>query len=276
MWCKATGRWYTDSRLVLDGEGFGNMRVQGVHTSRIWWIQPALLTALHLAMPIGLAGQDVAPRVYTPAPVGVNAISLVYAFSTGAVLFDKTLPVENVNGDIHSITGAYSRAIGVFGLAGRVDLVLPFVIGDWQGDVEGIGATTSRTGFADPVARFALFFIGAPALSRAEFAQFKPKTVVGATLRLRVPLGQYDADRLINLGSNRWMLSPQLGVSQVVGRFLLEAYAGVWFFTDNTELLGTNTLSQDPLLVFQVSTVVHDAFGSAVRGPPGTLPEYTS
>ncbi len=228
------------------------MKVQGVRTSRIWCIQPALLTALHLAMPIGLAGQDVAPRVYTPAPVGVNAVALVYAFSTGRVLFDKTLPVENVNGDIHSITGAYSRSIGVLGLAGRFDLVVPFVIGDWQGDVEGIGTTTSRTGFADPVARFALFFIGAPALSRAEFAQFKPKTVVGATLRLRVPLGQYDADRLINLGSNRWMLSPQLGVSHVVGRFLLEAYAGLWFFTDNTEVLGTNTLSQDPLLVFQV------------------------
>jgi hypothetical protein len=129
-----------------------------------------LLTALHLAMPIGLAGQDVAPRVYTPAPVGVNAISLVYAFSTGGVLFDKTLPVENVNGDIHSITGAYSRSIGVLGLAGRFDVVVPFVIGDWQGLAEGAPATASRTGFGDPVARFALFFIGAPALSRAEFA----------------------------------------------------------------------------------------------------------
>jgi len=218
---------------------------------RVTW-RVALLTALHLTMPVGLAGQDVAPRVYTPAPVGVNVISLVYAFSTGRVLFDKTIPVENVDGDIHSITGAYSRSIGVLGMAGRVDFVLPFVSGDWQGDVQRTGTTTSRTGFGDPVARFALFFFGAPSLSRTEFVQFKPKTIVGATLRLRMPLGQYDPNRLINLGSNRWMLSPQVGVSQVLGRFLLEGYAGVWFFTDNTALLGASTLSQDPLFVFQV------------------------
>lgn len=56
-----------------------------------------------------LAAQDVQPRVYTPAPVGVNAMTLNYAFSTGGLLFDKTVPVENVDGDVHSFTPAYSR-----------------------------------------------------------------------------------------------------------------------------------------------------------------------
>jgi hypothetical protein len=136
---------------------------------------------LHLALPVGLAGQDVQPRVYTPAPVGVNAMTLNYAFSTGGVLFDKTVPVENVEGDVHSITPAYSRTLGVFGLAARADIAVPFVIGDWTGDVDLSGrTTTSRRGFGDPVARFALFLIGAPALSRAEFVQFRPKTVVAA------------------------------------------------------------------------------------------------
>jgi len=212
----------------------------------------AVLMVLCAASPGTLAAQDVQPRVYTPAPVGVNAISLNYAFSTGRVLFDKTIPVENVEGDIHSISAAYSRTLDVFGLSGRVDIGVPFVIGDWTGEVQRIGTAISRRGFGDPLARFSLFLIGAPALTRAEFAQFRPKTVVGATVRVRVPLGQYDAERLINLGSNRWAFSPQIGVSQVAGNFLLEAYVATWFFTDNTAALGTSTFSQNPLFVIQV------------------------
>ncbi|KPK61878.1 MAG: hypothetical protein AMS21_08710 [Gemmatimonas sp. SG8_38_2] len=196
--------------------------------------------------------QDVQPQVYTPAPVGVNLLTLGYAFSTGAVLFDKTIPIENANADIHSISAAYSRSIGLFGLAGRADIAVPFVVGSWEGEVERTEQNTSRTGFADPTLRFALFIAGAPALTQEEFAGFKPKTILGFTLRLRMPLGQYDANRLVNLGTNRWTISPQLGISHLAGRIGLEAYAGVWFFTDNDEFLGTQTQSQDPLYTIQV------------------------
>jgi hypothetical protein len=217
----------------------------------------AVLVALGVALPTAIEAQDVQPRVYTPAPVGINAITLNYAFSTGGLLFDKTVPVENVDGDVHSFSPAYSRTLGVFGLSARADIAAPFVIGEWTGDVTGVvdvrGPTTAaRTGFGDPVARFALFFVGAPARSREEFTRIGKRTVVGATVRVRVPLGQYDADRLINLGSNRWAFSPQVGVSHIAGgRLLLEAYAATWFFTDNTALLGANTFSQNPLVVFQ-------------------------
>ena len=210
--------------------------------------------ALGAALPAAVEAQDVQPRVYTPAPVGVNAITLNYAFSTGGLLFDKTVPVENVVGDVHSISPAYSRTLGVFGLSARADIVVPFVVGEWTGDVDVRGeTTTSRTGFGDPMARFALFLVGAPARSPEEFVKSRTRTVLGATVRVRVPLGQYDAGRLINLGSNRWGFSPRLGVSHIAaGRLLLEAYAATWFFTDNTAFLGANTFSQNPLVVFQV------------------------
>lgn len=213
-----------------------------------------LIVTLGVASPTAVGAQDVQPRVYTPAPVGVDALTLNYAFSTGGLLFDKTIPVEDVVGDVHSFTPAYSRTLDVFGYSARADIVAPFVIGDWTGDVELRGETTaSRTGFGDPLARFALFLVGAPARSPEEFVPLKTRTVLGATARVRVPLGQYDADRLINLGSNRWAFSPQLGVSHIAaGRFLLEGYAATWFFTDNTSLLGANTFSQNPLFVFQV------------------------
>jgi len=204
-----------------------------------------------LLVPLTVLGQDVQPRVYAPAPVGVNLLTLGYAYSHGAVLFDKTISIEDAIADIHSLNLAYSRSIGVLGAAGRLDVAVPFVIGDWQGTVEETYQTTSRTGFADPVLRVAVFFIGAPALSRAEFAGFRPRTTVGAMLRVGVPLGQYDATRLINLGSHRWTFSPQLGISHLAGRVFLEANAGVWLFTDNEAFLETGTRSQDPLFTIQ-------------------------
>jgi hypothetical protein len=199
-----------------------------------------------------LPGQDVQPRVYTPAPVGVNLATLAYAFSTGPVLFDKTIPIDEAEGDIHSISAGYSRSFGVAGRAGRVDVALPFVIGDWEGTVLGESQSTSRTGLGDPTLRLVVAVAGAPALSSDEFAGFEAKTVVGVTVRVGVPLGLYDSSRLINLGSNRWTISPQVGVSHATGSFLFEGYAGAWFFTHNTAFLGTRTLVQDPLFTFQV------------------------
>jgi hypothetical protein len=71
-------------------------------------------------------------------------------------------------------------------------------------------------------------------------------------MRMQLPLGQYDASKVINLGSNRWVFSPQIGVWHGIDQFTFEAYAGVWFFTDNTKFLGTQIKSQDPLVTFQV------------------------
>ena len=199
-----------------------------------------------------LFAQDVQPRVYTPAPVGINLVTLGYSYSSGAVLYDKTIPIEDASARVHSLSAAYSRSIGLFGSAGRIDLAVPFVSGEWVGELKQLASSASRTGFGDPVLRVALFPVGAPALSRQEFAGFKPRTTLGVTVRLHMPLGQYDPDKLINLGSNRWVLSPQVGVSHPAGRFLLEAYAGAWFFSDNDEFLGTKTFSQDPLYTIQV------------------------
>lgn len=211
----------------------------------------AVLVGLFLLSPARLNAQDVQPKVYTPAPVGASLFALGYMYSSGEVLFDKTIPIEDATGNIHSFSAAYSRSIGVFGNAGRADVVLPFVTGDWEGNVQRVQETTSRTGFGDPVVRFAVFLAGAPALTKEQFAGFRPKTVIGVTLRMTLPLGQYDANKLINLGSNRWIFSPQIGVSHLAGRLLFEAYTGVWFFTDNNEFLGTGKFSQDPLFAFQ-------------------------
>lgn len=49
----------------------------------------------------------------------------------------------------------------------------------------------------------------------------------------------------------RELLKPEIGFSHPAGRLALEAYAGVWFYSDNTNFFGGSTKEQDPLATCQ-------------------------
>jgi hypothetical protein len=78
------------------------------------------------------------------------------------------------------------------------------------------------------------------------------RTIVGISLTVAPPLGQYDSTKLINIGTHRWSFRPDLGVSQTFGQWVVEAMAGVWLFTDNAEFVGGRTRSQDPIVATQI------------------------
>jgi hypothetical protein len=78
--------------------------------------------------------------------------------------------------------------------------------------------------------------------------------LIGASLTIVTPTGQYDPTRLINWGSNRWAFKPEVGLSQRWGNWILDAYAGVWLYTTNPEFFshnrlfpGTMTQAQKPI-----------------------------
>ena len=91
---------------------------------------------------------------------------------------------------------------------------------------------------------------GAPALSLEEFPAYHQDLIVGASVQVSAPLGQYDAHRLLNIGTNRWAVKPEVGVSKALGRFTLEFLPGVTFFTDNPDFVG-RTRAQDPIYSVQ-------------------------
>ena len=68
-----------------------------------------------------------------------------------------------------------------------------------------------------------------------QFSKWKQKTLIGASLKVVAPSGQYDPLKLVNWGTNRWAFKPEGGYSERWGRWILDAYAGVWFFTDNPQ-----------------------------------------
>jgi hypothetical protein len=136
-------------------------------------------------------------------------------------------------------------------LAGKVGFVIPAATGHWEANVAGADTSTTRTGVGDPILKLSINFVGSPALTPGEFRDYRQSTVLGASFVVGIPAGQYFPDRLVNLGSNRWTFAPRLGASRVIGRWVLEAYAGAILFTTNHDFYGGRTLTQDPFFDVQ-------------------------
>src|SRR5215469_1882662 len=227
------------------------------------------LLAISVA-PSVVRGQQLEPRAYSQSPVGTNFVGVAYGYSFGQVLFDPSLPVTDVHAYINSISPGYGRTFGIGGMQGLVTAAIPYIWGNMKGMVGAKDSMVSRSGIGDLRLKLSLNIIGSPALSPQEFVKTRPRPfILGASVLVVAPTGQYDPAHLINIGSHRWSVKPEVGVSYVVDRKLyLDFYTGVWWFGDNTQYYpGSSTSSQDPMLSLQahVSYTVNKWFWAALE-----------
>jgi hypothetical protein len=178
----------------------------------------------------------------------VQLVSLSTSYSSGELSFEPSAPIEDASATISATIASYARTFALFGRSANLTLGLPYVVGDVEGRYLGEQAEAHRAGLGDAALRLGMNVLGAPAMSRREFAGFKPGTTVGVSMTARVPVGQYDGEKLINLGTNRWAFKPEVGVVQALGRFSIEAYLGAWFFTTNSNFFGGRTQERKPIL----------------------------
>src|SRR5688500_12230121 len=186
----------------------------------------SLLATLTLLLAPALAfAQSLDPRAYANLPVGLNFLLAGYAYSQGELAIDG-LPLQDGRTRIHALPIGYVRTLEVFGKSGNVALLIPLVDLTATGSLDGVTeARREVSGLADPTLRLSVNFYGAPALRPAEFAAWRQDLIIGASLAITAPLGQYDGDRLINIGSNRWSIKPELGMSQAFGQWTIELAA---------------------------------------------------
>ena len=203
--------------------------------------------ALLFACALPSAAQELEPGAYSVSPVGVSFFVATYNFSGGDVTFDPALPVEDAEATINTAVFAYVRSVNVMGRSGNVGIVVPYSVGHVQGSYIGELTEVDRSGFRDPLVRFAVTLYGAPAMDLKRFASYRQKTNLGVSLLAALPLGEYDPTKLINLGSNRFSFKPEIGLSRALGKWTLELYGGVWLFTDNQDFNGGKTREQAPL-----------------------------
>jgi hypothetical protein len=227
--------------------------------------------ALVLLAPATGAAQDLEPRSLTNVPVGWNFAALGYRYATGNILLDPAVPIEDLDSRLHTVLGGYVRTLSLLGLSSKLSVLVPFASGSWEGQLEGQDTSRAVTGFGDPRVMLSVNFVGSPALRARDFGSYQQKTIVGANLRVIVPVGQYDPSKLINLGSNRWTFRLQVGASHMLGPWILEAYAAGWFFATNPDFFGGSKLEQHPLAAFKLHFIrsVGNRFWIALDGGYG-------
>ncbi|HEY1874071.1 MAG TPA: transporter [Steroidobacteraceae bacterium] len=213
----------------------------------------ALLCAPHLA-----SAQELNPRAYLITPVGTNAINLGYSYLDGNPDLSGAAPITDAHASVNLAALGYYRAFDFFGRSANLALAIPYAVGNFDGTVSEVPKHARRSGFLDSSLRLAVNLIGGPAMEPQEFTNWQQDIVLGMSLKIVAPTGQYDPTVLVNLGSNRWAFKPEIGYSQRWGHWVLEGYAAVWFFTANPEFFshnqyfpGERSKSQSPVTAFE-------------------------
>ena len=195
---------------------------------------------------------EIEPRSYVNTPVGINFLLAGYSYSDGGLSTTASSPIEGAELKIHYGVLAYARAMDVWGKSGKIDVIMPYA--DLSGSAMVADQPRERdvAGLTDPRLRFSVNFYGAPALSLQEFANYRQDLIIGASIQVSAPLGQYDDDKLVNLGNNRWFVKPDIGISKAWGDLVAELSTGVFFFSENDDFFGGKEMEQDPVYTAQI------------------------
>ena len=208
--------------------------------------------------------QSLEPRSYSNTPVGVNFLIGGYAYTSGGVSFDPSLPITDPKLTTSSAVAAYVRSLDLWGTSGKFDIIVPYTWLSGSATYQGAPVQRDVNGFGDPLLRLSVNLYGAPALTLPEFRSYEQDLIIGASLQVSVPAGQYDDTRIVNLGSHRWFFRPEIGVSKVQGPWTLEFQAGVTVFTTNDDFYNGSRRSQAPLYSFQGHAIYN--FPSGIWG----------
>jgi hypothetical protein len=200
---------------------------------RIFWL--CLFGYLSVFICQQAQAQEIEARAYSNAPIGIN-------FVTGGIAQAKsgsyTLTTEAVN---------LTRIIDVFGQSGRISLLVPYAQLSGTGTLGPQNINASAEGLSDPVVKISANLYGAPALSLEEFKNYKQDLIIGTSLAASIPWGKYNSEQMLNVGANRSLIQPAIGASQAIGPWRLELAGMATIYTSNTNFLGGNTLSQNPM-----------------------------
>ena len=204
--------------------------------------------------------QDIEPRRWNPLPLGTHVVGIGYGVSESDVYIDPVLQIEDVKQNMDVIAVSYVQPFKIGNKLARVDVTIPFVFGQWEGRISGEPQAINREGFSDPRIRVSLNLIGPSAMGKLEMMEYMKanpvNTMLGISLAVNFPLGQYAENRLINLGNNRFVFRPQIGMVHNWGRWSYELTTSVFIITNNNQFFNNQQKKQNPLYAVQ-SHLIH-------------------
>ncbi len=203
-------------------------------------IKPAGLFLGVLFLCAACQAQDLTPRAYVISPIHSNAVVLTNSFFSGNLDFNGAVPITDATAKVDAPILSLYHSLSFFGHSANFTASLPYGVGNFKGTVLGTETNVYRSGLFDSQYRFAVNLKGGPAMDIRKFVKYQQKTVLGVSLRVSAPTGQYDPQKLINLSANRWGFKPEFGCSRRMGHWILDGFVGVWFYTHNPEFFSRN------------------------------------
>jgi hypothetical protein len=223
----------------------------------------AALAVLALLAALPARAQDDGPRVYQLAPKGAQTFTAFWVIKRGDEGPEpgEVNPGTKTKNDILVLRWART-----FDAGGRQ--LTPFVIAP-VGRVKSRGpaGTFESSGFGDAQVGATFGLVGAPALPRDAFADFRPGVSSSLLARVFFPTGDYSSDRPVNLGANHFAFQLGLPTTVMLGQSYrdgdltaFEALPTVTFYDDNDDPFGgADRVSKDPL--FSVEAHLTHNFG---------------
>lgn len=215
----------------------------------------SFFTAAALLFPVAAWTSSLEPRLYSNIPTDLNFVGVGYAYTHGALADNPQLGLTDPDLSVNGMGVGYARGIDIEGLSGKVDMSVPLACIDGKAQQDGSQVERHVCGVGDIKARIGINLFGAPAMPMKQFASYTQNTIFGVSLQVTAPTGQYESDRLVNVGTNRWAFKPGMGLSQAFGNWIAELAADVEFYTENSSFYGGITRKQEPVYSTQAHLI---------------------
>jgi hypothetical protein len=196
------------------------------------------------------------PRAYQVVPNGTNLISVWGLGLRGNMTADSSTVVEggDIDVDLLLVQGTHSFALD--GKQSAAFVVLPYGEVSGKLDTRFSRIEGSSSGMGDPILGVIVGLVGPPPLNLQEFVNYRdPGFALGALAKVTLPLGQYDGDKFLNVGANRWALQLGAPMGWYIGKSYLdpalttiELLPSIQFFGKNDDPRGANYTTQDALI----------------------------
>jgi len=145
-------------------------------------------------------------------------------------------------------------AVNVGGGSVGVDVDTSFIPPEFLPPGAGSTFSQSASGYIDPSVQLDINLFGtSPLKSTVDLLNYEPTWTIDAAVMLALPIGEYDGDKLVNMGLNRWWGRLALPIKYHFGVLApgymssFELTPSVWIFAENDNFLG-QSLENDPLL----------------------------
>jgi hypothetical protein len=125
------------------------------------------------------------------------------------------------------------------------------------GKTAGTAFSQSSSGYADPSIQLVVNLFGTPPLkTNFDLIDYEPTWNLDTAVMLAFPIGEYDDNKLVNMGLNRWFGRIAFPFTYHFGVFTrgymksLELIPSVWLFAENDDFMGQK-LENDPMWQFE-------------------------